>query len=301
MDLTMHEASPSPNGADPRDKAEENAARRWSGLTSTGTSWEVCQGDARDILPSLPDESIGCVVTSPPYFWQRDYGADGQIGHELTIRAYVEALANVLDEVRRILASDGLLFLNLGDTYYSAKGKPQGRDRKNGARRFKGLRVVDTTGLGVPKKTAIGIPWRVAIELIDRGWILRCPIIWQRARPLPEPNSRDRPWRTYETVFMFSKSTKYHFDRQALKACGNEDIWIIHSQSQAGGRHSAVFPADLVQRCLDVGCKPGVVVFDPFAGSGTVLEVALRTARSAVGIELNPDFCRMILDRVSGL
>src|SRR5207244_13554109 len=126
---------------------------------------------------------------------------EGQLGNEPKIDAYVSNLADAMDGVKRVLRSDGLLFLNLGDTYYSAKGQPTGVDRKNGARRF-GLRAVDASALGVPRKTIIGIPWRVALEMITRGWTLRSPIVWQRNGSIPEPTARDRPWRTYEMVFI---------------------------------------------------------------------------------------------------
>ena len=258
----------------------------WSGKAN-GTSWAVHQGDARKVMATLPSESVHCIVTSPPYFWQRDYKVDGQVGLEKSIDQYVTTIADYMDGAQRLLRKDGLLFLNLGDTYYSKKGKPKGKDRKNWARRF-GLRAVDTSGLGVPRKTTIGIPWRVAIEMITRGWTLRSPIIWKREAPQPEPTAVDRPWRTYEMMFMFSRRPTYYFDRDALQ--GEEDIWTIPSQSKSTDRTlSAYFPEALVRRCLDVGCPPKGVVLDPFAGSGTVLRAALSGRRPTIGIDLNPE------------
>src|SRR5260370_36898803 len=99
-----------------------------------------------------------------------------------------------MDGVKRVLRRDCWLLLNLGDTSYSAKGEPKGIDRKNGARRF-GLRAVDASGLGVPRKTIIGIPWRVALKMIEREWTLRSPIVWQRESNLPEATAEGRPWR----------------------------------------------------------------------------------------------------------
>src|SRR5262249_35452979 len=151
-----------------------------------------------------------CAVTSPPYFWQRDYKIDGQIGLERTIDGYVNNVVACMKEVKRVLKKDGVLFLNLGDTYYSAKGLPKGDDRKNKARRF-GLRAVDTSGLGVPRKTILGLPWRIALAMIADDWVLRAPMIWERHNTLPEPTAKDRPWRTYEFVFLFSKHQKYFF------------------------------------------------------------------------------------------
>src|SRR6185295_16527667 len=115
---------------------------KWGGRTQQGLEWELHRGDAKLLLSTLPTGHFACVITSPPYYWQRDYHVEGQIGQERTIGGYVSSIASVMDEVRRVLRHDGLLFLNLGDTYYSAKGQPKGIDKKNGARRF-GLRAVD--------------------------------------------------------------------------------------------------------------------------------------------------------------
>ncbi len=252
-------------------------------------TWKLYKGDVRQILPMMSADAFNCVVTSPPYFWQRDYDEANQIGLEETINGYVDVVANVMTEVHRVLANDGLLFLNLGDTYYSRKGEPKGDDRKNWARRF-GVRAVDKKGLGVPRKTTIGIPWRVALEMINRGWTLRSPIVWKRSASQPEPTAKDRPWRTYEMIFMFSKSPNYYFDRASLE--GQEDVWTIHSQSkQTNKALTAFFPDALVERCLNVGCIPGGRVLDPFAGTATTLRVALASGRDAVGIELSEKFC----------
>src|SRR5690242_20231503 len=107
----------------------------WRGTTKAGTPWEIHRGDASAVLKTLVPNRFDCVVTSPPYFWQRDYQVDGQIGKEPTIEGYVDAIGNAMLDVRRVLKPTGLLFLNLGDTYYSAKGEPHGKDKKNMARR----------------------------------------------------------------------------------------------------------------------------------------------------------------------
>lgn len=271
-----------------------NGATPFSGKTAQGILWEVYQSDVRAALARLDPERFHCAITSPPYFSQRDYNVDGQIGGERRIKDYVTAVADAMDGVRRVMKKDGLLFLNLGDTYYSAKGEPKGEDRKNRARRF-GLRAVDASGLGVPRKTAIGIPWRVALEMVERNWVLRSAIVWQRKRAIPEPTAKDRPWRTYEMLFMFSKHHRYYFDRTALGA--EEDVWSIPDRPRANnGTHFAAFPDALVERCLDVGCPKNGEVLDPFAGSGTVLRVAVGTGRPATGIDLNPDYCRYMRD-----
>ena len=271
----------------------------WKGLTSTNALWEVYCGDSLNILAQLKASSYNCVVTSPPYFWQRDYNVKDQIGMEQRIEQYVEAIVSRMDQVKRVLKKDGTLFLNLGDTYYSAKGQPKGNDKKNGARRF-GLRAVDASGLGVPRKTTIGIPWRVALEMIAHGWILRSPIVWQRNGSLPEPSAKDRPWRTYEFIFLFTKSPHYYFNRDGLN--GEEDIWLISSRPKhSRGVHAAAFPDELVQRCLTVGCPAKGTVLDPFAGSGTVLRVALAVGREVTGIDLSPKYCDYMVKQLRKL
>jgi DNA modification methylase len=284
--------APSVNGSSAFNRPK--STRRissWQGSSDCGASWQVLNGDARVVLAGLEADSFRCVVTSPPYFWQRDYDVEGQIGLESSVEAYVNAICDVMAEVRRVLNKRGLLFLNLGDTYYSGRGQPHGTDRKHGGRRLKVIRVVDASGLGIPKKTAIGIPWRVAIAMIDSGWTLRSPIIWQRTKCLPEANVKDRPWRTYETVFMFSKSRTYDFSRRALEADRVEDVWSIPSRSEVGRQHPAAFPPELVGRCLRLGNPKGGLVLDPFAGSGTVLKVAGEMGLASVGVELNKRYC----------
>lgn len=283
--------------------ADQSAEHKkcWSGQTSQGVSWAVHLGDANTVLADLPRNSYQCVVTSPPYYWLRDYGVNGQMGLEETVTQYVESLANTMDRVKDVLSPTGVLFLNLGDTYYSGKGVSRGIDKKSSKRRF-GVRAVDKSGgLGISlrPKTVIGVPWRVAIEMIQKGWVLRSSIIWHRKHSLPESVS-DRPRRSYEYIFMFVKSQKYFFDRQALLDAEEEDMWTIAARPEANGSiDTAPFPDDLVRRCLDIGCSPSGAVLDPFAGSGTTLRVAVQSGRPATGIDLNPDFCRYMLKRLN--
>ena len=238
-------------------------------------------------------DSADCIVTSPPYFWLRDYCVDGQIGLEETVGDYVSSLVDIMREARRILRAEGVMFLNLGDTYYSGKGKSHGSDAKSKKRRF-GLRAVDRSGgldLGLQRKSLIGIPWRVALALAEDGWVLRSAIIWHRRNRLPE-HVRDRPGRSYEYVFMLVKNRRYHFAKAELPGDFDEDLWTISAQPrQNGGLDTAPFPDELVLRCLDVGCPTPGVVLDPFVGSGTTVRVAISTGRSGIGIDLNRSFC----------
>jgi DNA modification methylase len=273
------------------------------GTTRDNIEWTIYNGDACEVLKHLPDEMYNCVVTSPPYFWLRDYGVNGQLGQQETASEYVDAIVAVMDEVRRVLKKDGLLFLNLGDTYYSGKGRSRGVDKKSRKRRF-GLRAVDMSGglgIGLKPKTAIGIPWRVAIEMVERGWILRSPIIWFGKKSLPE-SVRDRPRRRYEYIFMFAKSRKYYFNRPALEETGEEDMWTIKARPKpTNDLDTAPFPDELVQRCLDIGCPPEGWVLDPFAGGGTTVRVAVQSGRPAVGIDLNPEFCEFMVRKLDKL
>lgn len=273
--------------------------RELEGTARQGAKWRILNGDVRAALDCLKPASVDCVVTSPPYYWQRDYEVDGQIGHEQTIEGYVDAMKVVFRGVHRALAEDGTLFLNLGDTYYSAKGKPHGRDDKHNGRQMmrRHLRAVDGPGLGLPRKSLIGIPWRVAFALQSDGWTLRSAVLWERPGTLPEPTAHDRPWRTYEHVFIFSKGPRYYFDRRGLK--GDEDIWRIVARPENPGAHFAPYPRELVERCLDVGCKPGGVVLDPFVGSGTTMLAALSRKSPAVGIDLKPEYCEFIVERIA--
>ena len=229
---------------------------------------------------------------------------ENQLGREETVTDYVNSLATAMDQVCRVLKDTGTLFLNIGDTYYSGKGQSQGSDPKSNKRRF-GLRPVDKSGgvgIGIGKKSLIGVPWRVANEMSSRGWILRSAIIWHRDRCLPEAVA-DRPRRSYEFVFMFVKSRKYYFDRQPLVDKNiDEDVWTIAARPKGTpGIETAPYPDELVQRCLDIGCPPGGSVLDCFAGSGTTLRVAIESKRPATGIDLNPDFCKYMVEQLKGV
>lgn len=179
----------------------------------------ILPGDCRDILPTLADESVHCVVTSPPYFGLRDYGGAGQIGLESTPDAFVAEMVAVFREVRRVLRNDGTLWLNLGDSYAgSGKGGNPGdsehiKQKTNvGSLGVRG-RVQNTPGL--KPKNLIGIPWRVAFALQADGWWLRQEVIWSKPNPMPE-GVTDRCTRAHEYLFMLSKSAQYFYDAAAI-------------------------------------------------------------------------------------
>ena len=271
----------------------------WSGSIAD-RKWRLLCGDAGAALQEIEQESINCIITSPPYYSLRDYGVDGQIGLENTVEEYVNSLCNVMDGAYRVLKKDGVLFLNLGDTYYSGKGASHGLDLKSHKRRF-GLRPVDKSGglgINIERKSIIGIPWRVAIEMIARKWVLRSPIIWHRDKALPEP-VKDRPGRSYEYIFMFVKNRKYYFDKRPLiDKEVDEDVWTIIPRPTGAEIETAPYPDELVERCIDIGCPKNGVVLDPFVGSGTTINVALNMGRSAIGIDISHVFCYYILKKL---
>jgi DNA modification methylase len=178
---------------------------------------QIKQGDCRDVLKTLPDESVHCVVTSPPYWGLRDYGVSGQMGLESTPAEFVSGMVAVFREVRRVLRSDGTLWLNLGDSYngYMANQRATSISANNqGARpKFESGRGRRTDTLKA--KDMVGIPWRVALALQADGWCLRQDIIWAKPNPMPE-SVTDRCTKSHEYLFLLSKSERYYFDQEAI-------------------------------------------------------------------------------------
>lgn len=188
----------------------------------TVTLWH---GDASATLTTLPPGSVDCIVTSPPYFGLRDYGVDGQIGAEASPAEFVDALVRVFREARRVLADDGTLWLNLGDSYAAARGqgsKGASTTLQGGGRpSFREDRARESTtrlgiDYGVPNKNLLGIPWRVAFALQDDGWTLRNDIIWSKPNAMPE-SVTDRLSNRHEHVFLFSKARRYWFDLDPIR------------------------------------------------------------------------------------
>ena len=259
----------------------------------------LMHGDSATMLKALPSDVFNVAVTSPPYFWVRDYGYDGQLGHEESVEAYVDSLMDVFDEVKRTLNTEGVFFLNIGDTYYSGNGQPHGSDPKCSSRNFlrKKVRPVDVSGWDIPKKSMIGIPWKVAFEMQQRGWTLRSSIIWNRCNAFVEPTARDRPYRQYEFVFMFSKARFYSFDRSKLV---EEDVWNIPIERNRRAKHNAAFPTELVRRCVEAASPPNGHVLDPFVGSGTSVLTSMAHQRNVVGIDMGDDYIDYVKGAIEG-
>ena len=207
-------------------------------------SWEIQTGDVLERLVELPDDSVQCVVTSPPYWGLRDYGTgDAQIGLEPSFDEYVAKMVEVFREVRRVLRPDGVLWLNLGDSY-SGAGKTRGDAAVPGtlvhgqkrSNRRDGAPVPRTKLPGLKPKDLIGIPWRVAFALQGDGWWLRSDVIWAKPNPMPE-SVRDRPTKSHEYVFLLSKSHRYFYDADAIRegAKGDHPRTVDHQPEPSNG------------------------------------------------------------------
>lgn len=292
-------------------------------------------GKSLDVLRTLPDESVDCVVTSPPYYGLRDYEVEGQYGLEETPAEYVATMRAVFIEVKRVLARDGTLWLNLGDTYNnrtrgSWRGSSDGMTGRAHSPRWQ--RKND-----VPEKSLMMIPERVALALQDDGWTLRNKIVWNKTNPMPE-SVTDRLSAHHETVYLFVRSARYWFDLDAIREAprrrtrgrswaerrsagapkrhglagaasaqdsdfaANEsgsnpgDVWTISTRPYPEA-HFAVFPLELPLRCIKAGCKPRGTVLDPFSGSGTTGEAARRLGRRYIGIDLKADYHQLAMKR----
>ena len=257
----------------------------------------IIQGNSFKKLKQIDDESIDCCITSPPYYGLRDYGESDQIGQEDTYQEYIENLVNIFEEVRRVLKSNGTLWLNLGDTYEN--------------------------------KNLMGIPFRVAFALQEKGWYLRQDIIWHKPSPMPE-SVKDRCTKSHEYIFLFSKNEKYYFDNESIKEKskypngpnspekvkavqgvysvnlkkikGNakknkRSVWSINTVPLKDA-HFATFPPKLIEPMILAGCPETGTVLDPFGGAGTTALVADRLNRNAVLIELNEEYINITKKRL---
>jgi site-specific DNA-methyltransferase (cytosine-N4-specific) len=291
-------------------------------------SFAILEGDVLSRLSDLEPDSIDCVVTSPPYWGLRDYGVCGQIGAEPTPEDFIRKLQSVFSAIRRVLKPQGTLWINLGDTYCSGgrigNGTREGylQQSNRGANDFHSpSRPPQPRNL--KPKDLIGIPWRVALALQADGWYLRSDIIWAKPNPMPE-SVTDRPTKSHEYVFLFSRSERYFYDadavaepqvdqertrrlrestagldRHALAGKGTRNrrsVWTIPSQPTPEA-HFATFPIELPELCIMAGSPIGGVVMDPFCGSGTTGLACLRNGRSFVGIEINPQYVRLAQER----
>lgn len=256
---------------------------------------QLYRGDAEAVLKLLPAQSVDCIVTSPPYYGQRDYRVPKQIGLERDPKEYVERLLGVFRAARRVLKPMGSLWVNLGDTYWSGKGVPGGVDAKQKNRRF--LRPQDKIGpkpLCTPKQLLL-IPHRFAIAMQDDGWILRNDNVWSKINPTPDP-AKDRSASSHEYMFHFVLQRRYYYNWKAVAVPSNgssklkspPSVWRIANRANFK-KHIAVFPEELVRIPILATLPRKGTLLDVFCGSGTALNFAIAkdSQRRAIGIDVS--------------
>lgn len=302
-------------------------------------------------MRSLPDKSIQACITSPPYFGLRSYGAgEKEIGRELTPSEYIANMVQVFSEVKRLLADDGTLWLNLGDSYAN-DGKWGGSSGGKHVKELHGKTSIgrDKKNTGLKKKDLIFIPARVAIALQSDGWYLRAACPWIKRNGMPD-STKDRPTQCVETMFMFTKTDRCYYDYEAVRlqaktgANGSrfdtgktvaphagtvstkprtedskrarrtsdsffeswQGLWpddegeplaFIVNTKGFKGAHFATFPPKLIEPCVLASTRPTDTILDPFGGSGTTGLVAQQHERSAILLELNPEYAAMACQR----
>lgn len=271
-----------------------------SDFTAPPPGSQIICSDAIAALSAVHDKTFRCCVTSPPYWGLRDYGNEHQIGAEPKLEDYFSSLRGVFREVRRTLKDDGTLWLNIGDSYTSG-----GRTWRDGDKKNKG-RAMDyraPTPEGLKPKDLIGVPWRLAFALQEDGWYLRSDIIWHKPNCQPE-SVKDRPTRSHEYLFLFSKSKHYFYDGEAIRepsSAGDKknrrSVWSINTEAFPEA-HFATFPTKLVEPCILAGSELGDTVLDPFLGSGTVGLVSCKLGRRFMGIELNEEYASIARRRL---
>jgi site-specific DNA-methyltransferase (adenine-specific) len=270
----------------------------------------ILQGDAQHVLRKMHavDAMVNCAVTSPPYYGQRDYGVEDEIGLERDPQDFINALRDIFHELNGVLTETGSLWVNIGDTYWSGKGASTGVDSKQSARRF-GKRPQDYPGDGhwMRPKQLLLIPHRMAIALQDDDWLVRNDNIWVKPNPVPDP-VRDRCSVSHEHVFHFTKSRWYYFDKSKVGTRNDngriippKDTWIVQQSSGASSgsaEHKASYPLELLRIPVDSTTPDNGVVLDPFMGSGTTLQYARMKGYRSIGIEPNPEYCELAVRKI---
>lgn len=297
---------------------------------------EIIQGDCLEILRTLPNESVDCVVTSPPYWALRDYGVSGQLGLEPTFNEYVKRLCDMFDEVKRVLKKEGTCWVNLGDTYGGTGDKRESKDPKYKEGRNGQSVAINKSAV---HKCLCQIPSRFAIEMCNRGWILRNKIIWHKPNVMPS-SATDRFTVDFEEVFFFTKNKDYYFEQQfdeykkpldrwggeKLEADGQSNwdkgtgqksyrdrnmrpnpkgknkrtVWSINTKGYSEA-HFATYPESLIEPMIKAGCPKYGLVLDIFMGAGTTGVVAKKQGKNYLGIELNPEYIKIAEKRISNI
>lgn len=250
---------------------------------------------------------VNCIVTSPPFYGQRDYEVDGQIGLEEHPSEFIASLVECFESCRPLLADNGSLWVNLGDTYWSGKGEHKSGEGKQSARRF-GLRPQDKKGDGKlckPKQLLL-IPHRFAIAMQDNDWIVRNDNVWVKPNPIPD-QVRDRCSMSHEYMFHLVKSRWYYFDKKPVGRKSDSgsilppsDTWEV-APASGSHKHKARFSEELLRIPVMSTTPKNGVVLDPFGGSGTSLVFARKNGFRAIGIDIKKEFCELMVEQLKVL
>lgn len=269
----------------------------------------IACGDSLELIKEVPLESIDLLVTSPPYWAKRVYNGGNELGSEPTPEEYVKRLADFFGSIKPYLKPAANVFINVGDTFFGSGAGAWNKyldengnvtqiqkERKEKYFTLKPLQPkIKQNGKLYQNKQLLLIPSRFAIEMQDRGWILRDDIIWHKPNRIPA-SVTDRFNNTYEHVFHFVLQKKYFFDLDSVKEMGANgrmknpgDVWSINTQPLTG-KHTATFPERLIQPIVLCGSPEGGTVLDPFLGTGTTLVVCEQLKRRCIGFEINEDY-----------
>lgn len=276
-------------------------------------------GNTLELINGVKTESVDLLVTSPPYWAKRNYNnGENELGSEDTPEEYVKVLADFFDKFKPLLKPGANVFVNIGDTYFGSGAGAWNKyldedgnitqaqkDRKEKYFTTKPLQPkIKQDGKLYQNKQLLLIPARFAIEMQNRGWILRDDIIWQKPNRIPA-SVTDRFNNTYEHVYHFVLNKSYFFDLDAVKVLGANgrmknpgDVWPINTQP-LNGTHTATFPEKLIEQIVLSASPKGGFVFDPFLGTGTTWVVSERLERNCIGFEINPEFYEFALKRFS--
>jgi DNA modification methylase len=273
----------------------------------------VLYGDCRDSLKKIRDANIKVqmCVTSPPYYGLRDYGLEeNQIGLEESPEEYIAQLVEVFRLVKEVLADNGVLWVNIGDSYYNYRpGKGQVLAKQSFANSNQDLPQTRNPRRGnklegLKDKDLIGIPWMLAFALRADGWYLRQDIIWSKNNSTPE-SVKDRCTKSHEYIFLLSKNKNYYFDVESIKEKTvdgkdlkrKKSVWQVNTKGYKGA-HFAVYPPELIEPCILASTRIQDIILDPFMGSGTTAMVAKKHSRRYIGCELHEGYKNLIEERV---
>ena len=258
----------------------------------------LLKGDAGEAAKILAASGIkaDCIVTSPPFYGQRDYQEKGQLGLEDDPQDYIDRLVEIFNAFLPIMKLTSSIWVNLGDTYWSGRGQHRSGEKKQDARRF-GLRPQDKRRKGPwtrPKQLLL-IPHRFAIAMQESEWIVRNDNVWVKPNPIPD-QVRDRCSMSHEYMFHFVRQRFYYFVRENVGRKINGtilpplDTWTV-PPTRGGNGHKAAFSEELITLPITATCPPNGIIIDPFAGSGTTLEFAKKHGYRAIGIDIKKEYC----------